>query len=262
MRAVALTELVPRPPAGRVFAEQVRTGIGEATATHRVRLDAIARWLQDAAYWDLVDAGWEAPQPWFVRRLRMRVERFPLFAEALDLVTWCSGTGPAVAERRTSIRGERGAAVEAVAQWVHLDPETARPRPLGDEFMAVYGPSAAGRRAPTRLRHPAPPDEPIAQRRFDFRVTDVDPARHVNNAVYWAAIEEELADREAHAGVDAEVEHRAAALPGPVRLLSDGAWGRPETATWPSEAGPPVGHRWMVDDEGLLVASFVVRDAG
>jgi hypothetical protein len=52
----------------------MRPGIADATASGRVRLDAIARWLQDVAYLDLVDAGFEGQGAWVVRRLRIRVE--------------------------------------------------------------------------------------------------------------------------------------------------------------------------------------------
>ena len=34
-------------------------GIADAVGDGRVRLDAIARWLQDVAYADLIDAGFE-----------------------------------------------------------------------------------------------------------------------------------------------------------------------------------------------------------
>ena len=46
-----------------------------------MRLDAIARWLQDVAYEDLLDAGFEKSGVWIVRRLRLRVEAWPRFGE-------------------------------------------------------------------------------------------------------------------------------------------------------------------------------------
>src|ERR1700750_2956837 len=122
-----LTELADRPLAGGVSAETVRTAIADSAANGRIRLDAIARWLQDAAYWDLVDAGWEQPAPWLLRKLRMNVVRFPVFSAELSLATWCSGLGHSVAERRTTISGAGGVCVEAVAQWIHFDAATERP---------------------------------------------------------------------------------------------------------------------------------------
>ena len=49
-----------------------------------MRLDAIARWLQDVAYADLLDAGFDEGGVWIVRRLRLRVEVWPRFGEPVD----------------------------------------------------------------------------------------------------------------------------------------------------------------------------------
>ncbi len=83
----------------------MRPGIADGDAAGRCRLDAMARWLQDVAYADLIDAGFEGRGAWIVRRTRIRVERFPIFGEELTLRTFCSGIGRFSAERRTSIQG-------------------------------------------------------------------------------------------------------------------------------------------------------------
>ena len=74
-----LTALAPAPTAGRVFTDHARVGLGDVDPAGRVRLDAIARWLQDAAFADLVDSTLPDDGVWIVRRLRLRVERFPRF---------------------------------------------------------------------------------------------------------------------------------------------------------------------------------------
>jgi acyl-ACP thioesterase len=127
-----------------------------------------------------------------------------------------------VAERRSTVRGNEGGLVEAVALWVHLDPVGARPRPMAEGFEAVYGPSAAGRRVRARLRHRGepPPDGRAAPWRF--RAADLDLADHVNNAVYWQALEEELVGDGAREPFDAEIEHRAPADVGEAALVRDG----------------------------------------
>jgi hypothetical protein len=51
---------------------------------------------------------------------------------------------------------------------------------------------------------------------------DLDLAGHVNNAVYWEALEDELVAREPEAGLEAEIEHRAAAGAGEATVLADG----------------------------------------
>ena len=234
-----LSPMPPPPTAGRVYSERVRTGIGDASPSGRIRLDAIARWLQDGAYADVVDAGWDQPAPWLVRRCRISVARFPRADERLELETWCSGLGGIVAERRTAIRGDDGARVDAVAVWVSLDPVSGRPLALDESFRSVFAPSAAGRRARAGLRHPPPPADAQA-RPWTFRAADLDRAAHVNNAVYWATLEEELLDAEPDAAFDAEIEHRDAGRAGPATVLSADRM------------------RWIVDPAGSLLASIEI----
>jgi acyl-ACP thioesterase len=199
----------------------MRPGIADADGAGRCRLDAMARWLQDIAYADLVDAGFEGRGAWIVRRTRIRVEAFPRFGEALELRTFCSGIGRFSAERRTSIRSER-ASVEAVALWICLDPGRARPLRFPPEFISVYEESAAGRDANVRLRHPEPPAE-AERSAWLFRATELDPAGHINNSHYWTPLEEELAAGRRPEAIDAEIEYGNPAMPGEVALLRAGS---------------------------------------
>jgi acyl-ACP thioesterase len=215
------TELVDEPAGGRVFESSLVPGIADAGGDGRVRLDAIARWLQDAAYADLLDSGAEEGGVWIVRRSRMRVDRFPRFGEPVTVRTFCSGLGRFSAERRTTVRGAT-AAVEAVALWVWIDAETGRPRRFPPEFVALYEKSAAGRDAPTRLRHDSPPDC-CERREWRFRMTDEDVAGHVNNSHYWAPLEEELATGSPES-IDVEIEYREPMLPGPAQVLRAPGW--------------------------------------
>jgi acyl-ACP thioesterase len=221
MPSPAATELVDEPGSGRVFERSLLPGIADAGGAGRVRLDAIARWLQDVAYADLVDAGPEEEGVWIVRRARMRVDRFPRFGEQVTLRTFCSGLGRFSAERRTSVRSASGD-VEAVALWVWIDAQTGRPKRFPPEFLTIYEPSAGGRDAPTRLRHDPPRDD-CERSEWRFRATDEDVAGHVNNSHYWAPLEEELAAAPPES-IDVEIEYREPMLPGPARLLRAPGW--------------------------------------
>jgi acyl-ACP thioesterase len=223
---IELTELVSEPASGRVFERAMRPGIADATGSGRVRLDAIARWLQDVAYLDLVDAGFEGRGAWVVRRLRIRVERFPRFGEDVVVRTFCSGIGRFSAERRTTVAADGGAArAETVALWICLDAESLRPMRFPADFVEVYGESAAGRDANVRLRHPEPA-EGAEREPWIFRAVDIDAAGHVNNSHYWAVLEEALAREGEPESIDAEVEHREPAETGEAVVLRDGemAW--------------------------------------
>ena len=131
-----------RHPDVRAFGEPRRPGFADCAPSGRVRLDALACWLQDVAYADVQDAGLAQAAVWVVRRTRIRVNRFPRFGESFRLTTFCSGIGRMWAERRTDIvregvegaeRAEGGAPdAEAVSLWVHLDAEHWRPSPVSE----------------------------------------------------------------------------------------------------------------------------------
>jgi len=215
------TELVPAPDRGRTFEREVVPALGDAAGTGRVRLDAIARWLQDIAYADVVDAGLAGRGAWVVRRARLRVEGFPRFGEPVAVRTFCSAAGRLAAERRTSVSGG-GAAVEAVATWIHVDTETLRPLRLGKEFLAAYGESAGSRKANFRLAHPDPPDG-ASRLPWRFRAADLDVAGHVNNAVYWEPVEETFLETGEPGATDLEIEYREPAQPGDAVILREGS---------------------------------------
>jgi acyl-ACP thioesterase len=237
-----LSELVPPPGGGRSFEREVVPGLADATASGRVRLDAIARWLQDVAYADIVDSGLAGRGAWVVRRARVRVESFPRFGERVSVRTFCSAAGRVAAERRTSVFGGAGS-VEALAMWIHVDTETLRPLRLGEDFQAVYGRSAGERKANFRLRHPEPPED-AARAAWHFRASDVDVAGHVNNAAYWEPVEEVLWRAGEPGTADMEIEYREPAQPGEAAILRAGT------------------RMWIAAPEGGLHASIVGLPAG
>ncbi len=220
-------EFPPPPPGGRRFILPMRPGLGDCAPSGRLRLDAIARWLQDVAYADVEEAGLEQAAVWVVRRNRLQIRRFPRFAEHCSAVTYCSGLGRMWAERRTTISsdGAGESDIESVALWVHLDPESWRPAPFSEDEFVRYGSAAASRRISARLRHPPPPSDGARASTtwsWRFRAAECDIADHVNNSAYWTPFEEELltegADLEA---LDAEMEFRTPMQPGERTIIRD-----------------------------------------
>jgi acyl-ACP thioesterase len=155
----------------------------------RLRLDAVARFLQDVAIDDVQETGWGMPEHlWFVRRILVDVLRPFLDDREVELTTWCSGVAAIAAGRRWSVVGDAGGRIEVDSVWVHLD---AAANPARIEDFGVYAEAAGGRHVSTKLELPDPPVGGTG-RRWSLRATDVDLHGHVNNAVYWQAVEELL----------------------------------------------------------------------
>lgn len=232
---------VTLPPQGRIFRYRDRVTLADVSPAGRARLDALARWLQDAAYHDLRDSELDDNGVWIVRRLCLRVRRFPRLPDEIEVATFCSGAAALWAERSSLVSCGGEVAGEAVALWVHLRPDGVRPQPLPAGFDAVYGRSAMGRRVRAGLRHPPEPPAGASARPWHFRGADLDLAGHVNNAVYWEALEDELVASEPGDGLDAEIEYRAATGAGEGTVLA---------------AGPM---RWIAGADGAVVATLTAQ---
>ena len=223
MSHLPASELVERPDVGRVFTGRRPVRLGDVDARARLRLDAIARYLQDIATDDASDAQLDDAFGWVVRRTMIDVRRAAGLDEQLELATFCAGTGRSWAERRTTIRGERGASIEATSLWIRVDPASGRPTALGADFHSVYGTTANGRRVSSRLQLPGPPAD-AARQPWIVRRVDIDPLGHVNNAAQWAIVEETMPVDRSRRGV-AELEHLAPVDGSGELRTSDGAHG-------------------------------------
>lgn len=221
--------LAGRPTTGRVFDCEVAVRFGDCSPGGRLRLDALARILQDAGNDDFADAGLDPSSPWVARRSAVAAEHgWPTLGQRLRVSTWCGGLGARWAERRSSVSsaggdGSPATTVEVATVWVHVD-AGGRPARLPPWFVAVYGPAAGARTVSSRLRLPHPrtamTGQAMTEQVWQVRATDLDVLGHVNNAVLWAPIEQELADR-ALVPVAAELEFPAAVRAGEdVRLVT------------------------------------------
>jgi acyl-ACP thioesterase len=179
---------------GRRFGARRPIRLSDFDPVGRLRLDAVARYLQDIAADDVLDAGWSPDEHvWVVRRTELDVVRPFAGDESVEVETWCSGIAAAAASRRYTIRGDRGGLIEAESVWIHLDHDL-QPLRLGERFLAVYGASAEGRRTSTKLTLPAAPAD-ARRAPWVVRAADIDRLGHMNNAAYWIAVEERWGHR-------------------------------------------------------------------
>jgi acyl-ACP thioesterase len=178
----------------------------------------LAQYLQDLATNDADDANLDHGRGWILRRMVLDVQRLPTIYEDVELTTWCSGVGGRWAERSTSIADTRaldgGLCAVARAVWVYVNLDTGTPLSLAPSFFEVYGEDVRKEKVSARLQHPAPTPDAV-RRPWPLRTADFDIFGHVNNAIYWSAVEDELVDwldgrRIGHC----EIEFRAGIDPG------------------------------------------------
>ena len=190
-------QFVEPSPQGRRYEVTRKVHLDDTDASGRAGIDAVARYLQDVATDDSHDAGIyeNARGVWVLRRADVLLRRLPALYDEIHLLTFCSGSGPAWAERRTHITDAHGdVLVESAAIWVYIDRERGRPLPLDPAFADWYGESAMGRRVSGKLQLPVPPAD-AASRRWTVRHSDFDVLDHVNNARSLEAVADELASR-------------------------------------------------------------------
>lgn len=185
-----MTEFVDVPTVGRTYVRSRFVALGDVYPTGQLRLDALARFVQDIATADAAEALDGSAFAYVLRRLAMRIDQPAVLSERLTLTTFCGGTARGWAERRTSIVGDEGARIETAAIWVPID-QAGRPMRLPSDFVAVYGEAARGRRVEARLTH-GQPNEGDKSRVWPLRFVDLDTLAHVNNAAHWCAIEDDL----------------------------------------------------------------------
>jgi acyl-ACP thioesterase len=246
---LASTALLPNA-GGRVFENTRQVRLGDADATGRLRLDALARHLQDVATDDSRDSGMDhQPIVWVVRRAALAVMRWPRYLERVTYSTFCSGSGPHWAERRTRARGDGGGHVEAAVLWASLDPASGRLAPLNEAFDRVWGPAAGGRTVSARLLQPGPAAD-AAARPWPVRAADLDVMGHVNNAVHWQAVEDQIArSLPGRVPVAAECEYRL-----PIDLECD--------VQVRCVTGGGTLRLWLTSQRGVHASAVVTTEAG
>ncbi|MEU4344946.1 acyl-ACP thioesterase domain-containing protein [Nocardia sp. NPDC023852] len=197
---MVIPSVLPEPPTeGTPFETGWPVRVADTAPDQRLRLDAVARYLQDIGYEHLeaVEEG-ETHRGWVVRRTVIDVLKPIEIGERVTLRRWCSALSNRWCNMRVQVCGTRGGLMETEAFLIHFGTESGVPARMSDRFMAPMLASTTEHRLRWKaaLTDPMPPaDEPGVQTRpFPLRVTDIDLLNHVNNAVYLSAVEEVLAD--------------------------------------------------------------------
>lgn len=188
-------EMVDAPGIGRSFSMTDRVRLNDSSPHGHLRLDALVRYSQTLSNDDTNDSGLEEDLAWIARSTVVDVVRPASVDESLTLTTFCGGLGRTWAERRVSVRSDAGPSYEVATLWVSIEPTELRPRRLSEQFLEIYGPSAQGRKVSAKQRISRPSEELVAageRLAWTPRWSDFDRFGHMNNLVYWSAIQHAL----------------------------------------------------------------------
>lgn len=222
VKALSL-EMAPPAGAGRTFSVRRRVRLGDAAPDGALRLDSVARYLQDIANDDARDVGAAGRDlhGWVVRRTVIDLHAVPRYLQELSVTTWVAGLGAGWVDRRTRISADDGIGVEASALWVHVNPRTLRPQRLPESVLRLWDGSTNGRRVRGSMVLAPAAGAPRGDgdiRPWPVRRSDFDGFGHMNNAAYWEMVEEFRAERasitEAGSGERCIIEHLDGILPG------------------------------------------------
>ncbi len=230
---------------GRRFVTQRTVRLGDVDPDDELRFDAIARYAQDLANDDAIDVALETSLHFVVRKTMVVVLKAPQFQERLTCTTFCNGVGGRWAGRQSMFSGEDGANISMSAVWVHVDPDSGRPRKLTDRFHEAYAASAQGKKSSAKLVHDLVIPADADSMAWPYRWADLDLLGHVNNASSWRPIEQLIHHhRLSRSPMVAEVEYRNPTPPDTDATLW---WHRSQADDEPNSSQV---RAWITDETG------------
>jgi acyl-ACP thioesterase len=184
--------LVAAPESGYVF----RTGWHLATADidehMNLRLDGVARYIQDVGAEHLADANLAEVHPhWIVLRTVIDVLEPIKIPSDITFRRWCAGLSSRWCTMRVQLDGSDGGRIETEGFWLCVNIDTLTPSRLSDDCVATFESTTDNHRLKWRpwLTEPI---EDGTYTPFPLRRSDIDLFQHVNNSIYWHGVHEIL----------------------------------------------------------------------
>ena len=182
--------LSPPPTDGYVYRTAWRVATGDIGVDLELRLDSVARYLQEVGAENLVDAGEAEQHPhWLVQRTVIDVIEPVKFPNEVSFSRWCSALSTRWCTMRVDLDGSDGGHIETEGFWIAMNAKTLTPQRATDTLLERFGSTTDEHRLKWRpwLQNPAQTDDTMP---FPLRRTDIDLFEHVTNTAYWHAIHE------------------------------------------------------------------------
>ncbi|MEP9390961.1 MULTISPECIES: acyl-[acyl-carrier-protein] thioesterase [Gordonia] len=204
-----LAPLSDRKDGARYFEVDYRVRTGDVDQDMRVRLDAVARYLQDVANDNIEATDFGDTDPfWIVRRTIIDVIRPFSWPAAVSAQRWCGALSTRWTNMRVRLTADHETnrfnpdarepgLIETEAFWINVN-DQGMPSRLTDNAFEMLSAMTDEHRLRWKSMNPEKAPNPevleLPDRVHVLRSTDFDPFKHLNNAAYLAAVEDELLD--------------------------------------------------------------------
>lgn len=194
----------PRLSKAQFFETSYRVRTDDVDQEMRVRLDGTARYLQDIANDNIEATDFHDSDPfWIVRRTVIDVIEPISWPATVTLQRWCGALSTRWTNMRVRVTAEHETnrfnpqmrppgLIETEAFWINVN-DKGMPSRITDEAFGMLAAMTDEHRLRWKTMNPEPAPEPGETDRVHvLRSTDFDPFKHLNNAAYWEAVEDEL----------------------------------------------------------------------
>jgi acyl-ACP thioesterase len=181
------------PDTGYVYRTAWRMATGDIGGDLQLRLDGVARYIQEVGAENLVDAGEAEEHPhWLVQRTVIDVIEPIEFPNEVSFSRWCSALSSRWCTMRVDLVGSDGGRIETEGFWIAINAKTLTPQRVTDTLIERFASTTTQHRLKWQpwLQNPGDLDEAMP---FPLRRTDIDLFDHVTNTAYWHAIHEVMA---------------------------------------------------------------------
>jgi len=192
--------LVELPASGYVYETGWRLTTSDIDEHMRLRLDGVARYIQEAGAEHLADAELAEVHPhWIVLRTVIDVLKPIELPSEITFRRWCAALSTRWCNMRVQLDGADGGRIETEGFWLCVNKDTLTPSRLSDDCIGRFGTTTDNHRLKWRpwLTEPVADGtdvgaEDVVETPFPLRRTDIDAFEHVNNTIYWHGVHEIL----------------------------------------------------------------------
>lgn len=184
--------LVDLPDSGYVYETGWRLATTDIDEHKQLRLDGVARYLQEVGAEHLGDAKLADVHPhWIVLRTVIDVVQPIEIPSDITFRRWCAALSTRWCNMRVQLQGSDGGRIETEGFWICMNKDTLTPSRLSEDCIARFGSTTDNHRLRWRPWLTGPVADGTVTP-FPLRRTDIDHFEHVNNTIYWHGVHEIL----------------------------------------------------------------------